>query len=338
MQFTEKTRIEEGFAAVYSAKIAPELERMETKRQALMAQAKRQIGIPFGIAAVLALLTLLVSGFEDAVFVLVVTGVMSALAALWIWSRHAEKWKGSIAETVMPVVCDFIGDVSYDRKARARFPVDTVRALGMVGEFSRSKLSDRLEGSYRDVPFELVEAHLESESGKDDRRNTVFKGIFFRIGLPEPAPTTILIARDHTEVANKIMSYFAGDSGRGMPRVEVDHARFEQAFEVHADDPDAARDFLPPAFLDNLLEIAENEGEERGLEKMTAGFQGEWFYLALGREADFLEMGSLRKPVHGIEDDLHRAFADITLVHRVIDRLHGDAPQGEPPQQAELAD
>ena len=56
-----------------------------------------------------------------------------------------------------------------------------------------------------------------------------------------------------------------------MPRVEFDHAEFETAFAVYADDPDEARRIMPPGFLDTLLAIAETEGGKKGARAMRAG-------------------------------------------------------------------
>ena len=329
MPFTERTDIENGFAKVYDARIAPELERLETERKALLDKAKRHAGLPMGIAVLLALLALWRG--DDLTGKLVGAGVLLALggvAAFLLWRRQAGKWGGSVADTVMPVVCDFLDGLSYDRAARLRFPVDRVQGLGMIGNFNRAHMEDRIEGSYRDTEFELVEARLvyrDTDSDGDSRNKTVFKGLLFRIGVPEPVPTDILIARDHGSVGNKLAGMFAGSTGRGMPRVEFDHDAFEAAFSVHADDPDAARAMMPAPFLDNLLAIA-NDESDRGTGGMTAAFQGQSFYLALWRNDDFLKMGSLTTPIGEIESDLHRVFDDLALVRRIIDRLHGDAP------------
>ena len=331
MPFTERTAIEAGFAKVHDDRIAPELARLDSQRQALLKKAKLHAGIPLGIAAILALAALWKG--DDLTGKLVGAGVLLALGgvvAFLLWRRQARSWGGSVADTIMPVLCEFLGDLSYDREARLRFPVDRLQGLGMIGSFNRTSMEDRIEGSYRDTGFEMVEARLtyrDTDSDGDSRNKTVFKGLLFRIDVPEPVPTDILIARDHGSVGNKLAGMFAGSTGRGMPRVEFDHAAFEKAFAVHAGVPDAARRMMPAPFLDNLIAIAESESD-RGTGGMTAAFQGQSFYLALWRDGDFLKMGSLTTPVDEIEDDLHRVFDDLALVRRIIDRLHGDAPAG----------
>ncbi|RBI85472.1 hypothetical protein DRV85_06930 [Rhodosalinus halophilus] len=331
MEFTEKAPIEEGFAPVFQDRLAPELERLEETRQTLLAKAKRHAGIALAVAAALSLLSV-VYGSGDVWVGPIVLMAFGGLAAWFLWRRQAHRWSGSMAEVVMPPVCDFLGGLSYDRAALDRFPLDRVVSLGLLDEHNRTSLQDRIEGSYRGTGFEMVEAHLRRRTrsaGDDDddsSEKTVFKGLLFRIDVPEPAPTPILIARDFGSFGNKLNAFFASGRGRNMPRVEVDHPEFEQHFEMHAEDPEAARGYLPPEFLDNLIAIAKHESDE-GLAGMTAGFQRDSFYLALARKTDFLELGGLRQPVGEIEGELHEVFEDLAMVRRIIDRLHGDAPE-----------
>lgn len=334
MQFTETLQIETGFAPIYGDRIVPELERLERERQVTATRATKLAAIPLGAAVLLGLLFALSA--DTAVELLFAFGlpvVFGALGAFLVWKWQERGWAGSVAQSVMPAVCDFVGDLDYDRDATMRFPVDHARALGVVGGFDRSELSDRMEGTYRGASFELVEARLSrrtTDSDGDSKKRTVFRGLLFRIGVPAPAPGRILIARDFSPIGNRLAGLFSGKAGRGMPQVTMDHARFEEAFEVHADDPEAARAYLPPAFLDNLLAIGEKEGGRTGVKGMTAAFQDRSFYLALARDDDFMAMGRLHRPVGGLEEDLHKVFGDIALVRRIIDRLHGDHPEDDP--------
>lgn len=336
MPFTERSPLESGFAKVFDEKLAPELDRLEARRQELLAGARRQVGIALAVGVVAGVLLAMSAGSEGWAGLLLGLGVPTAIGAgvaLILWRRQAGKWEGEMARTVMPVVCGFIGDLDYDREAMGGFPLQRAQKLGVIGSFTDARLTDRLEGRYRDTPFELVEAKLTSKSrsrGKDESSNTttVFDGLLFRIGVPEPVAAPILIARDYTSVGNKLAEMLSFGSGRGsMPKVELSHERFESHFEVYSRDPDAARALLAPGFLDNLMEIGDSEGGQSGLRGLQAGFSEDSFFLALWREGDFLAMGSLSRPATGIEADLHAVFDDIALVRRIIDRLHGDAPR-----------
>ncbi|WP_366658279.1 DUF3137 domain-containing protein [Fodinicurvata sp. EGI_FJ10296] len=333
--FTERSPAEGGFAAVFADRVAPELDRLEGVRRQLLATAKRHMAIAVGIGLVLGLLLVWTGGNSAGIagyaFGFGIPVAISAVGAFILWKRQEKQWEGSVAQAVMPAVCDFVGDLAYDREADKGFPLERMQRLGVIKSFHESTLSDRLEGRYRETPFEMVEAKLKSKSSNNDDNSsssskTLFDGLLFSIGVPETLRTRILIARDYGGVGNKLTEMFSGKSGRGMPKVALPHEKFESQFEVYADDPEAARAVLAPAFLDNLIAIAEAEGGSEGPRGLQAGFHEDRFFLALSRKEDFLKMGSLQTPVTGIEDDLHAVFDDLALVYRIIDRLHGIHP------------
>ncbi|MEI4263867.1 DUF3137 domain-containing protein [Roseovarius sp. D0-M9] len=337
--FTESSPIETGFAAVYRTRIAPRLNELEQERQTVLTTAKRHAAIALAAGATLGVLFLLFgSGSDGLAGALVGFGVplaFGAVAAFLLWKRQAESWSGSAAKDVMPVVCDFLGDLTHDRNALKGFPLERMQKLGVIRPFSKAEVSDRLAGTYRDVPFEIVEAKLTNDKSQsstnadndnsDRSSRTQFKGLLMRIGVPDPIPGRILIARDYG-MGNKLMSMFGG-AGRDLPQVDTGHAAFEELFQVHSDNPDMARDLLPPAFLDSFVKIAESEGGRHGAKGLEAGFHDESFFLALQRDDDFLALGKLTTPADEIEDDLHGVFDDIATVRRIIDRLHGDHPE-----------
>ena len=343
--FNELNSVEKGFAEVFETRVKPQLSQLEAERKALLSKATRHAALALGAGLVLALLMLLFgTGSEGLGGILAGLGVpviLGGVAAFLLWKRQEKRWEGSVAEALMPAICDHVGDLSYDRNAHKSFPLDQIRRLGIIRPFTHPTLSDRLEGRYRDTPFEMVEAKLESKKtashtgGKradnSNRSTTVFKGLLFRIGVPDPIPTRILIARSFMGPGNKLAEMLSRDTGRTMPKVTTGHARFDEKFVVYSADPDVARRVLAPAFLDNLLEISEAEADTDGTRTLEAAFHEDSFFLALNRKSDFLKMGSLRKPVTGVEEDLHLAFEDIALIHRIIDRLHGDHPDAVEP-------
>ncbi|MCM2563605.1 DUF3137 domain-containing protein [Lutimaribacter sp. EGI FJ00015] len=336
--FTERSPIEAGFSEIFDVRIAPRLSTLEEERQAILAVARRHVAIALVSGAAVGLLFVLSgSGSGGLGGMLAAFGIpvaFGAVAALLLWKRQAKKWSGSAAKEVMPVVCDFLGDLTFDRDAVKGFPLERMQKLGVIRRFSRAEVSDRLEGTYRDVPFEIVEAELINDKSKsttnsDDNRSdsgprTQFKGLLMRIGVPDPIPARILIARDYGP-GNKLMRMFGG-VGRDLPKVETGHDTFEKSFEVHSDSPETARQVLAPEFLDSFMAIAEAETGRRGAKGLEAGFHDEAFFMALERDSDFLALGKLSAPADEIEEELHGVFDDIATARRIVDRLHGDHP------------
>lgn len=317
MLFTERTPIEKGFAEVFERRIQPELDGLEEERKAFLKKGLTRfigitvLGIVGGMAIAMAMDLPWFAG-------LIVAGVVAFVGYSFKQSQAA-KWSGTVAETVMPHVTRFLGNMSYSRGANRAFDVQRVVDLGLIGSYDSSVLEDHITGTWNGMEFELLEADLTERSGDNDR-TTVFKGLIFRVSLPEPTPTPILIARNYGAALNKLAGMFSGSKGRGMPKVETHHPRFEADFELHAMDGDAARAYLPPAFLDNLTAIGAEEGK-RGTKSMRAAFSGSDFWLTLERNRPFMELASLYTPIHDIEDQLHAAFEDFDTIRRIIDRL-----------------
>lgn len=326
MEYTERGGLDAGFSKVFHERVRRPLMALDAERL-----RRRNAALSWSIGAIalgLAIAVPLLWGFPDssaAFFIAILAAILAAAVALGAWGLHSSAWTGAVAETVMPAVTDHVGQVSYDKEAGAGFPLGAVRHLGLVGPYDDTSLSDRLEGQHQGTGFVLVEAKLTKAKRKADGKKhttTVFKGLLFQIDVPITAPGKILIARDRGALGNSVSGLFQGDRGRGLPRVAFDHNDFERMFEVHAEDPEGARAFMPPGFLNTLLQIARREGG--GTSKpMVAGFDGDAFYLALYRKRDFLRMGGLTTPVATMEAELHAIFDDIEVVHRIIDRLHG---------------
>ena len=331
MEFIERTKLEQGFAEVFDRDVRPRLMALDEERIERLGKARKWVAMGVAGTAALIALIVLVFGVEGfGLFAAIAIGMFGFIGVWALRASQASGWGHSVAETVMPAICRHVGDLTFT-KSGGYFPLGEFRDLRLVGSYSKSDLSNQLDGTHRGTKFEVVEAHLTSKSRNSKgstTTTTVFKGLLFHIAVPMAVPAPIMIARDRGVLGNKLGEMFSfGGGGRSMPKVEFDHAGFESAFEVYSDDPDGARRIMPPAFLDSLIAIGTSEGGRKGTKAMVAGFNGESFYLALSRSGGFMEMGKLTKPVIEMEDDLHNIFSDIEIVHRIIDRLHGIDPE-----------
>lgn len=319
MEYVESSPIEKGFAEIFAKEIAPELDALEVKRAELIAKGWRNFGITMAVGVVAGIALAL---WQDDVIMSIIVTAFFLIPAFAIRSAQGKKWSGAVAETVMPSVCRFLGDVQYDRSASNSFSAATVKELGIVRNYDSAKLEDHMTGTWQGTSYEMVEAKLTKQSSNSDNssESTVFQGLLFRISLPAPAPTRILIVRDFGETFNKLAGIFSSSTTRGMPRVETGHPEFEKDFELHAKTPDGVLEYLPPAFLDNLTSIGQAESDQ-GSRGMVAAFEGHDFWLALSRDKPFLEMAKINEPVQGITKELHGVFDDMALIRRIIERL-----------------
>lgn len=315
----ETSEIEKGFAAVFDEKLVPILDELEDERQTRLRKVKWELAVIaiFGLFVTVIVLWP-IGSIPIAVFPIVGTLMVAAIS----WSSHNAMWKLPLADRIVPTICDFVGDLDYDRTASDGFELERLNDLRMIGTISPEALQDRLEGRYRNVPFTIVEVGRHSSStGREVVERSDFRGLLFRIGVPEPVPTDILIARDHGRIGNAFTRFATGPNGRGMPRVETGHAKFEEHYELHTEDGDTALRYLPPALLDVIVEIGQAYNRDYDKMGLRAAFSGDAFFLALDRQKNFLEIGSLGQSIYNIEGDLHGFFDDLGLVREIIDRL-----------------
>ena len=329
MDFTEHSKLEAGFAPIFRETILPKLQQLESERVELLGTTRKIIAVILAVAIFLTATILWFWGdsafgfFSAAVFVF-----FGIAGSVFLWKVQTSGWTSSVADTVMPPICEHVGNLNYENHRLAGFPLQNIRDMGLLPHYDNSDLSSRLDGTYRGTSYDMVKAELTKTtrgSNNNDTTSTVFSGLLFHIEVPAKSPGRIMIMRDRGGFGNKLGEMLSFGGARSMPKLDFDHAAFEDAFEVYAENPDTARSYMPKMFRDSLLAIGESEGGRRGAKAMLAGFEGTSFYLVLSRGGAFMQMGKLTKSVTEIEDDLHAIFDDIELSHRIIDRLHGVA-------------
>ena len=325
MEFKETRPIEQGFAPIFAEKIAPHLDALEGRRQALQGKGQRYFKIALGLGAVAALaVVLLTGGSAGGIFGGIAVFIVFLIGGAVAKGGQSGKYTGALSDLVMPPVCDFLGDTAHEKRPGAVFDTQHLATLGLVDLNDHASFEDRIHGTYRGLSFELAEAHLTQDIRQEDDKTTskkVFDGLLVRIGLPMHATTDILVTRELGTVGNSVLSFLAGDTGRGMPKVETGHAEFEAAYALHAKDPEAAMTLMKPPLLQALIEIGAHEAD-KGAEGFRAAFEGKTLWLALSRNRPFMQMGSIDASAHTVVEDLHGIFDDLSLVRRVIDRLH----------------
>jgi hypothetical protein len=327
MRFTERTPIEAGFAEVFETRIAPDLDRLETERKDREAAGERGYSVAMLVTFLAGGLTF-VSLWQatgefagPATFAVLVLGA-GTFIAMMLRGGQRLSWDRKVNEAVMPVVMEFLGGLQHSRNAREGFPVKHMARLGLLVSHHGADFQDRLDGVWNGVPFAVVETTLSRITAGDSGHERVFHGLLFHVALPGPAPCPILITRNFDDLPDTAEDLVSGLDTHGLPRIDTGHTSFARHFHLHAEDAEAVRAYLPPAFLDNLVALGTEEAG-RGEVHMRAAFDEDSFWLVLGRKRPFLEFATLDLPVEEIAETLHAVFDDIALLRRIIDRLTG---------------
>lgn len=312
--FTERAPYEAGFEQVFHDRIVPILEDHETLRQTYARKAKLGMIGSGGTSA---------GGFGTGVgfdtewgFGAGGAGLVGAFA---VRAYYQHKWKGGLGSEILPILCDFIAGIDYGTQ---KIDLSAFERLGVVPGFSESSVEDPVSGTHDGLSWAMTEATLKTrtrDSKGRTRTNTVFRGLLFAVEIVGPAPR-IFFAKDRGGIGNWFSETFSS-SRRGMEKIEMDDADFEAVYEVYSSDPAAARGYINARLMSGLMEIARTETSKKHI---ACAIEGDTLYLALPRSGDFLGLGSLFRPVHTMEEDLHEALADLTLPNRLIDTLrHG---------------
>ena len=312
-RFTESAAHEEGFGKVFHDRIVPILKAHEKTRQDYRKKAIAGMGFAGGGGAVG-----VGGGIQmESEFGLVAGGA----GAVGVWGVKAYfegQWKRGLGGEVLPILCDFLGEMRYGDQ---RIRLGEFERLGLVPGFNRSSMEDPVAGSYDGLDWAMTEAILKNRSRDSKgrtRTTTVFRGLLFQIAIFGPAPR-IFFGKDRGGALNWLSETFSS-SRRGMEKLEVGDAEFQEVYEVYTDNPVAAGRFIDANLTNGLMEIARSEGSKRYI---ACAMEGSTLYLALPRKGDFLGLGSLFRPLHTVEEDLHEALRDLDLPRRVIDRLRG---------------
>ncbi|MBO9465955.1 DUF3137 domain-containing protein [Tropicibacter sp. R15_0] len=321
MEYLEKLPIEKGFAEVFYDRIEPELNMLETQRQSMRKEGQRNFWIIMGIGIAISIAAFFLLQGHDWQPMIMFAGIGGGFFVAMIGKNRATGgWSSTINDVIMPPVCDFVGDMHYDRYAGKGFGLSRFTSLKLVANYDDASLEDRIEGTYNGVDYAMVEATLTKESTDSDgdsTDSTVFRGLLFRISLLNDAPCPILITKDYGKLGNRFAGMFSGGKGRGMPRVETGHPEFERFFELHADHGEAALEYLPDAFLDNLMDLGSTD--------IRCAFDGRDFLMAMGRKQDFLKMPGINQPMSELTGEINKVFVDLAMIRRVIDRLTNSA-------------
>ncbi|WP_349367677.1 DUF3137 domain-containing protein [Salinarimonas sp.] len=326
--FTEQHPWEEGFAEVFAREIVPRLGPLEKKRRAILAKRKNRLRVVGGVTVVaLAAAWLFAPGWEIAAVISAFVAFGALAATILVFSFGQDAFSERVTAEIMPRVADFLG-MRFDPKAAERPDIGAFRDAGLVSQYERAGFSDGLAGHYRGVDFTACEASLskterdtDSKGRSRTKRVTVFSGVIATFSVPRPAPGVIVIRRDVGRVLNAVFGFF--DSRfKGLEKVEIPHAGFEEAFEVRAENPQAARDFVTGPFLDALLALSQGEGEAQP-RPVGGAFVGDRFHLTVSG-LSLASVGPVSESLDAIEPRLHATLADMRFPLRVIDRFYGE--------------
>ena len=280
-----------SFSEFFAAEIAPQIEHLEAQRRDRLRATYARLGgtaFTIAIAAIIAWQT----WHPVAGIALLSAGILLG----FIWGvQPARRHRDAVRELFIPPLCRYLGDVEYHRKPGERFDLTRIERSGITGKFNRAKLEDLFTGRYRDTDFRMVEARLKQKRSSANgnghaRQRIVFSGLLCDVGVPVPFEGIVLLVGDKGALGNRIVDWLR-EKFIGIAPVTLDHAAFEERYQVYSDNAAEAVRLLQPSLLDTLLALA----DELGLQAVNCAFIEGHFAIALPQNENLFEVGRLHR-------------------------------------------
>lgn len=160
---------------------------------------------------------------------------------------------------------------------------------------------DLIHGQVSGLDFAFSEVHAQREkrdSKGRKRKQTIFRGMFFAIELPERAAATTMV---YPRLASQPRF------SREVSRVKLEDPIFERTFNVYADDQIGARMLLTTRFMEQVMAL-------RGLCKQTPylSFSHRHLYIAVPSRDNLFEASLFHSVLNPVT--VRRFIAELDMV------------------------
>lgn len=305
-------RLEPGFKPIYDRDILPHLVAFEEQRvRALRSLRWRMfLAIPVTLALVAATIFAFtqIEGKKDGFGELLGMAVMGVFA--WAYMQ-VKRYKGDIKSKVFPSVFRYFGE-SFTYAPKAEMDMKIWESTGIIPRYTTKKTEDHVQGMYRDVRLDIIEANLVRGSGK--RRTTVFNGLLAMVAVGKRFQGTTLVHHDKGALGN----WFLKKKDSNLQVVRLEDPVFEQRFEVRSTDQVEARYLLTTSFMERLMALETALGS-----RIQACFHQNHLLLLIPSDRLWFEPGPVYQPATFVED-IALIFQQMRLLFQIIDVLKLD--------------
>ena len=225
------------------------------------------------------------------------------LPGVTAYANYRSRFKQDIVAEIFKVVCP---SAVYDPLQGVT--KDVFDAPGLFNTRGSFESDDRVRGHIGQTPFEASEVGrgYSTGTGKNSRSYTVFRGLFFHLGLNQRLSGVTLIDPEQAH------SYQLGERA-GLSLVTLDNPVFEKEFKVHASNESEARALLTPAVTEALLTLRRQAGK-----RVFLAFKGQRAFLGVDYERKLFEPGIARTTSKEAVREIAAHFAFVETVVREL--------------------
>jgi len=300
------------FRLFYNHTIHPELLRMERKRKRLL------ILLFFSILFLIGVTIL-----DIYVDILVVTLFFLGFLAFYITFilYRIRQFIITFKPNVVNLILDFIDDeVNYGKltyEPKGKIPKATFKSsLIFATAAPLYKGEDFIQGSYREMTFELCELNVREYSKVRNRSNYIFKGVFFQGNFNSRAHSgggkIIILPREFSQYQSRTIKAFNRIGGRNAGDIVT--RKFREAFIVMANRNANINNILSREIQNAILNYRKQTEKE-----IYVSFIGSKMFIAVTEPKDLLEPNVFQS---NISFELVREFfEDLQLLLSVLEDL-----------------
>jgi hypothetical protein len=231
------------------------------QQTAMRAAAKEQAASrwTWGTAILLPVLAFLWFGPDTMALFRHLGSLAGVIAVAWWGYQPIAKAKHTIKIGINAAIAASHG-VQYSHEVEPGAEFEGAKRFGLVPKHDRAEFEDRWYGALEGHAFNLYEAHLEERrgGGKNERWETVFRGVIIQMAFGRPFRSTTLLQR---AAAHRKWFGLGGakDSitinGHQLDFVDQVHPAFAEVFGLFSDDQVEARVLVHPSYVEHLLKL-----------------------------------------------------------------------------------
>ena len=198
-------------------------------------------------------------------------------------------------------------------------PKEILLATRMVRTGDTYSSNDLTMGKYKDVAFVQADVHIQDEHTDSDGNTTyvtVFKGRFMIFEFHKKFNFRLEVAEKGFG-ANMVPAR-KQESGRKMHKIELESPEFNKRFKTYSEDGFEAFYLLDPAFMHNIMELAdEHEG------KLMLGFFENKLLVGLKDGKDAFEPPNVFKKLDE-KTEMEKVAREVRPITNFVDKLKLD--------------
>ena len=187
-------------------------------------------------------------------FIVAIAGfIITAVATRKEASEYRAAYKSYFVEKNLTTI---FSHIRYDHTRG--IPKEVLFATQMINTGDVYRSNDLTIGKYKDVAFVQADVHIQEEHTDSDGNTTyvtIFKGRFMIFEFPKKFNFKLEVAEKGFK-ANKV-PFHRQKSGRKLKKIELESSEFNKRFKTYSEDGFEAFYLLDPAFMHNIMELAD---------------------------------------------------------------------------------